>query len=288
MMTANVSAEPDAKWRSLFDNATLNGWHPAPRIYGTKYPGGPSVADLLTQRGFGLPPYPERNLARWHVEDGCIVGEQSAPGSGYGGYLVSDDTFGDFELSIEARPDWPADTGIMVRRLRDDWAGFQILLDHRESGGIGGFFGNGLGSFAALPFAIAARRDATGAVVGLRPDDPATSIEPVSHDKIERLSYAAHVDDFIAVWRWNDWNTFRIRCVGELPLLTTWVNDLKIAELETATMVAPDYDAEQVRTLLGPRGHIALEVHDNDSVLGLARWGHGAKCRWRNIRVREF
>lgn len=283
-----MSPSPPPEWRSLFDGTTLTGWHPVPRVYGTKYPGGPSVAELLAQRGFGLPPDPEKHLAAWHVEDGCIVGEQEPPGSGYGGYLVSDETFGDFELSIEARPDWPADTGIMVRRLRDSWEGFQILLDHRESGGIGGFFGNGLGSFAAVPFAIRSRRNVKGEIIGLMADDPATSMEPVTREKIDRLSYAARVEDFLAVWKWDGWNEIRIRCVGELPVLTTWINGLKIAELDTATMVAPDFDPAKVHDALGSRGHIALEVHDNDAMFGAARWGVGARCRWRNIRLRSF
>lgn len=149
-----------------------------------------------------------------------LAGEQDTPGSGYGGYLVSDQAFGDFELVLEMRPDWPADTGVMIRRQRDSWEGFQVLVDHRPSGGIGGFFGNGLASFSAVPFAIDAVYDDDGRPVGLVADDPATSVEPVG--------------------------------------------------------------------VLGSRGHIALEVHDNDAMFGEARWGKGAQCRWRNIRIREL
>jgi hypothetical protein len=29
-------------------------------------------------------------------------------------------------------------------------------------------------------------------------------------------------------------------------------------------------------------------VHDNDAWFGEARWGAGAQCRWRNIRIREY
>jgi len=43
-----------------------------------------------------------------------------------------------------------------------------------------------------------------------------------------------------------------------------------------------------VLALLSRRGHIALEVHDNDPVLGQDRWGLGARCRWRNIRIKEL
>ena len=40
--------------------------------------------------------------------------------------------------------------------------------------------------------------------------------------------------------------------------------------------------------MLGDRGHIALEVHDNDAMFGEARWGKGAQCRWRNIRIKDL
>ncbi|MFD1541109.1 3-keto-disaccharide hydrolase [Nonomuraea guangzhouensis] len=272
----------------LFDGSTLKGWHAAPRVYGSLYPGGPHVHEVFAERGIEPPYEPEKHPAVWTVEDGAIVGRQDEPGSGYGGYLVSDRAFGDFELSLEAKPDWPADTGIMIRRRPDTWEGFQVLLDHRESGGIGGFFGNGLASFSAVPFAVRSRRDANGDVVGLQADDPATSTEPVTPDKIGRLGHAADVEDFLSVWRWGDWNELRIRAVGALPVITTWVNGLKIAELDTATLESPHYDPEAVLATLGSSGHIAFEVHDNDAVFGEARWGHGAACRWRNIRIKEL
>ena len=272
----------------LFNGVNLEGWHAAPRIYGTVYPGGPHLHELLAERGFEPPVHPERHPATWRVENGVIVGEQDSPGSGYGGYLVSDHDYGDFELVLEANPDWPADTGIMIRRQRDSWEGFQVLLDHRESGGIGGFFGNGLASFSAVPFAVRSVRDDNGVVIGLQADDPSTSAEPVTPEKIARLSYAAKVEDFLAVWRWGEWNEIRIRCVGALPVITTWINGLEIAELDTATLDSPDYRPDDVLKLLGPRGHLALEVHDNDALFGDARWGRGAQCRWRNIRIREL
>lgn len=275
-------------FRALFDGQTLAGWRAIPRIYGSRYPGGPSVSEIWTEKGIPLPVEPEKHAARWFVEDGAIIGEQEFPGSGYGGYLISEETFGDFELVVEVRPDWPADTGIMVRRRRDDWTGFQVLLDHRESGGIGGFFGNGLASFMAAPFKIRAVRDAQGNAIGLQADTPENSAEPLLPEQRERLTYAAEVEDFLHAWKWGEWNEMRIRVVGAMPVITTWVNAVKIAELNTATMQAPEYDPDAVLGLLGPRGHIALEVHDNDPIFKDARWGHGAQCRWRNVRVRDL
>jgi 3-keto-disaccharide hydrolase len=88
------------------------------------------------------------------VEDGAIVGRQDAPGSGWGGYLVSEGTYGDYELIVETNPDWPADTGIYLRKQARTFHGIQVLIDHRQSGSIGGFYGNGIGGFHAVPFAI--------------------------------------------------------------------------------------------------------------------------------------
>lgn len=275
-------------WVSLFDGRSLDGWFAAPRTYGTVWPGGPRVLDSYGVRG----DYNERaaeHPAVWTVEDGAIVGRQDPDAPGWGGYLVSERAYGSFELVLEARPDWPADTGVMIRRRRDSWEGFQVLVDHRPSGGIGGFFGNGLASFSAVPFAIDAVLDASGQPTGLRADDPATSVEPVTQDKIDRLAYAAGVEEFLAAWRWSDWNELRIRCVGgALPRITTFVNDVRIAELDTATIDSPNYDPAAVAAALGPRGHIALEVHDNDDRFGDSRWGRGAACRWRGIRIREL
>lgn len=276
----------DTGFVSLFDGSSLAGWHAEPRVYGSIYPGGPGLDGFFRERGVTPPVEPEKHPAVWHVEDGAIVGQQGTPG--YGGYLVSDEAFGDFELVLEARPDWPADTGIMLRRKFQDWTGYQVLLDHRESGGIGGFFGNGLASFSAVPFAVRAKRDAEGNVIGIEADDPATSMEPVTPEKIARLSYAGAVEDFLAVWKWDDWNEIRIRCVGALPVITTWVNGLKIAEIDAATLDSPDYDPQGVLDYLGPRGHIALEVHDNDAFFGESRWGKGAQCRWRALRIKPL
>jgi len=51
---------------------------------------------------------------------------------------------------------------------------------------------------------------------------------------------------------------------------------------------APNYQPDAVLAVLGRRGHIAFEVHDNDPVLGQDRWAPSARCRWRNIRIKEL
>jgi hypothetical protein len=272
----------------LFDGVSLTGWRTIPRTYGRLYPGGPQVLDVLTDFPSDYNEQARAHPAAWTVEHGAIVGRQDPPGSGWGGYLITDRAFGDFELRLEANPDWPADTGVMVRRRQDSWEGLQVLIDHRQSGSIGGFYGNGIGGFHAVPFALDAIRDASGNAVGLRGDDPATSVEPFTASKRAMLTKSADLETFLAAWRFGDWNEFRIRCVGHRPLVTVWINDLLVAEIDLGTLKAPNYAPDAVSEVLGSRGHIALEVHDTDPMLGEGRWGHGARCRWRNIRIREL
>ena len=263
----------------LFDGSTLSGWHAVARLPTATYPGAdePSTASERYRSA-------QENPARWYVSDGAIVGEQAPGGGGFGGYLVTDEVFGDFELLIEAWPDWPADTGIMVRSTGLGSQGFQVLLDHRKSGGIGGFYGNGTGGFHALSYNVDVRHGPDGQPEALIEEDAATTLEPVTEQKRQMLAFAAPPAVFFDAWHWGSWNSFRIRCEGRYPVLTTWVNGERIYELDTGTIEHPHYDAAAVAQLLGRQGHIALEVHDTDR-LGDARWGDGACCRWRNIKL---
>lgn len=259
----------------LFDGVTLDGWVVQPRVYGSAWPGGPNVYDNPSLPR-GLEEAARRHPASWSVEDGVLIGRQSPPGSGFGGYLVSEQAYDNFELTLEMRPDWPADTGVMIRRRFDSWEGLQVLVDHRTNGSIGGFFGNGIGSFLAAPYTL--DRDADGALA-------LSNRAPWSQASADALRASGQPGEFLAAWRDGDWNELRIRCEGVRPRVTTWVNGVFVAEIDLGTLVADHYDADAVAATLGGEGHIALEVHDNDPVLGEQRWAPEAACRWRNIRL---
>lgn len=226
----------------------------------------------------------EANPAIWYVREGAIVGEQAL--GRFGGYLVSDEVFGDFVLEADVWPDWPADTGIMLRATPRGSQGFQVLVDHRKSGSIGGFYGNGIGGFHALSYGVDVLRGADGQPVGLVEEGPETTLEPITDEKRSLLSFSAPPSAFFSAWHWGTWNTLLTQCEGLYPRLTTWVNGVRLYELGTASIKHPYYDREAVAMLLGREGHIALEVHDADR-LGRERWGEGAVCRWRNIKVCE-
>jgi Domain of Unknown Function (DUF1080) len=264
----------------LFDGSSLRGWHAVPRLPVPPWPGGPEP-DRTTSE------YQAAATTRgsWSVQDGAIVGTQDPPGCGYGGYLLTDESYADFLLTFEVRPDWPADTGVLVRATDLGSQGFQVLIDHRKSGGIGGFYGNGIGGFHALAYGLDVERDATGRPVRLVEDDQSATLEPVTDVKRALLRQAAPAADFLRAWRWDDWNEMSVRCVGLHPVLTTWVNGVQVYELDTGSLVHPNFDRKAVANLLGRAGHIALEVHDNDPGMGRDRWAPEAVVRWRNLRL---
>lgn len=77
-----------------------------------------------------------------------------------------------------------------------------------------------------------------------------------------RREYAAAFACFSWSWRANDWNHFRIRGVGRLPFITTWIIGLTLCELDIAQIETPAYDPELVFARLSRAGHLGLEVHE--------------------------
>ena len=193
---------------------------------------------------------------------------------------MSDKKYGDFDLTFEAWPDFPIDTGIMIRAHEVGTIGFQILLDNRPNGAMGGVFGNGLWAFRAFPFVINGDE---------QPNFKVTNLREGHLDRPQfKPEYSAPVEDFLKAWKPNDWNTIRVRCVGELPVIETWINGVRIAKVDIAKLGdhIKDFDPEYISERLGQKGHIALEVHDSPN--SRERWAPGAVCRWRNIRITEL
>lgn len=115
---------------------------------------------------------------------------------------------------------------------------------------------------------------------GLRPELPSAPPQRIP------LDFAAPVDVFLRIWKTGDWNRFRIRSVGELPSLTTWINGEKISELDTRKVKLPEFDVKAILGRIGRTGHIALEVHGYDAQGGRDRGAPA--CRWRNIYIRTL
>lgn len=248
-------------FRPLFDGHSLAGWKPQPR----------EIKDP--------------SLGLWAVQNGMIVGAQAKPK--VGSYLTTEETFADFELEIESWTDFPTDTGVLVRSNRQGNLGFQVCIDYRPHGALNGYYGNGIGGFHACNYCFTARRNESGEVIGLVPEKPS---EPLDTTHLVALDDTPSAATFLRSWRLKGWNRYRIRSVGAVPHLTTWINGLKVAELDTAKMVSPGWDPNKLDALVGRAGHIALEVHSNGAKdwLGNDRWEPGAMCRWRNIYIKTL
>jgi len=234
---------------SLFDGKTLKGWHKNPERIG---------------HGTG---------GRWYVEAGAIVGEQDPPGSGNGGILLTDATFGDFELSIDMNHDWGPCSGLFLRS-NDRGQCIQMMVDFHDAGNVGHIYGEGTGGFISRAFNIDGQVK-NGKLVALTTSEHKT---PEEHG----CRYTCTPDAWLKAWKIGEWNRVKVHCAGKYPLITTWINGVKICEFDAADFQGAGYDREKVQQTLGEKGSIAVQVH------GGGGWPNGAKVRWKNIKIKPL
>jgi hypothetical protein len=91
----------------LFDGKTLNGWE--------------KLASLSD--------------GKWEVLNGEIAGDQYPEGKG--GLLVTKKTYSDYEVYAEIKTTYPQDSGLFLR-VQPNVLSYQITIDHRPEGEIGG------------------------------------------------------------------------------------------------------------------------------------------------------
>jgi hypothetical protein len=240
---------------SLFDGKTLKGWH--------------TNAEKIVHGTGG----------KWQVEDGAITGEQDPPGNG--GMLMTDQEYGDFELRLELKPDWGIDSGVFLRTNQKGVC-FQVYCDYHDHGNVGWISTettSGDKRMIIRPFNVFGKLNDRGMLESLttKPDERPVAWKP------DYLLYSATAETWLQTWKLNQWNALRVRCVGEYPRITTWINDTKIADFDGATCPQPDYKKEDILKQLGRKGPIAFQVHG-----GRQMWFSGAKCRWRNIRIKPL
>ena len=190
--SADQGAAPEGDgWVRLFDGETLDGW----KIRSGK--------------------------ATYKVEDGTIVGttEAGSPNT----FLISDKTFGDFELQFEVLlEDNPLNSGVQIRsKLRNPESGqyggrvYGPQVEVEASPGQSGFiYGEAAGGWQ--------------------------SPEPESKDpKVNTHRYFKN----------KEWNTFRVKAEGRQ--IQTWINGKMVADLQ--------YDEKRYEE--NKEGFIGLQVH---------------------------
>lgn len=252
LATVAHAAEPAGNdWITLFDGKSLKGWHTNPDKIG---------------HGTG---------GKWTVEaDGVLAGEQDPPGSGNGGILLTDRKFGDFELSLEMKPDWGVDSGVFLR-ANDQGQCMQMTVDYYNGGNIGHFYGEGTGAWVSRAFSIQGE-ETEGKLVALKTIDPRNASDV-------GLIESCSPEEWLKAWKVGDWNHALIRVEGgKYPKITTTINGQQVAVFDAATAKLDKYDREAVLKMLGEKGSIAVQIHGGGS------YPDGKKCRWRNIKVRAL
>ncbi len=242
-------AAPADSWIELFDGKTLAGWHKNP--------------DKIGHGTGGI----------WQVEEGTITGEQDPPGSGNGGILLTDKKFGDFELALDIKPDWGICSGLFLRG-NDKGQCIQMMVDYHDAGNVGELYGEGVAGWNTRTFDINGKLEGDK-LVGFTTDKHLAAAEV-------GLVSACTPEDWVKVWKVGDWNAVRVHCHGKYAHITTTINDLKICEFDGAAASTARYDKDMVVQQLGTAGSIAVQVH------GGKNWPTGAKCRWKNIRIRPL
>ena len=260
---AKHHAAEEAEFTSIFNGVDLTGWEQA-------------QGDLIPKNYRG---------GRWFVEDGAICGGQT--GDGRGSFLRTQEKYDDFELVLDVNPTWGCDSGIWLR-TNEKGQCLQVFLDYLDGGNVGFVFGQGSGGWASMPWTLEAVKEG-GRVVGVK------GVDRYDGAEIDGLLYSAPADEFNAVWKHGEFNTYKIRCEGKHPRVTTWVNGVKMMDFEAESFrgrnlgamrnqkwdATSAFDKEKFYVMTQGTGNIALQVHP-----GKQRW-HDVS-RYKNIRVRRM
>jgi hypothetical protein len=244
---------------AVFDGKSMNGW----RLNANS--GHSAVSG-------------HKSAGRWEIHDGVIVGSQDVPGNG--GLFMTEKKYRDFEVAVDMRNDFGVDSGLFLR-TSETGAAYQVIIDYRRNGGLGGVYGEGLGqpSFIVQPFSFL---DSPEHIFTEGLDAPGRMFKnpgPVPMPVLLR--------SWPSFWRHGQWNEIRARIIGTPAHITTWINGVQFVDWTDS--VSRD-----------PEGSIALQVH------GMLEYVHGKDwvgvdgstggetdftkrfVRYRNVRVKEL
>jgi 3-keto-disaccharide hydrolase len=175
-----------------------------------------------------------KDLSGWHVSKtarhghtpefrvvhGVLIGTQHPYGQG--GMLVTDKKYRNFELTLEAKPDWGCDSGIFFRTT-ETGAAYQITMDYlgNNNGNLGRMIGEG-------GISLGSGRGGGAATAAATPSAASQA------------------------WKREEWNVIRLRVEGAAPKVSVWINNQVVNEQQDSTNHAPEGMIE---------GPIALQVH---------------------------
>jgi Domain of Unknown Function (DUF1080) len=101
-----------------------------------------------------------------------------------------------------------------------------------------------------------------------------------------QISQAAEAKEISKVWKANDWNSFRIRMVGEIPKISLWVNGTFMWEV---TQTKNDFTAGAIEGMIGLQSHWSALYQPIPGGFNMpGAWRPGAAHRFRNVGIKEL
>jgi hypothetical protein len=101
-----------------------------------------------------------------------------------------------------------------------------------------------------------------------------------------QISKAVQAHGMDKAWKPNEWNSFRIRMVGDVPTITLWVNDVLMWEV---TQPKNDFTAGATEGMIGLQSHWTALYQPIPGGFNMpGAWRPGSAHRFRNIAVREL
>ncbi|MGY6647486.1 3-keto-disaccharide hydrolase [Wenyingzhuangia sp. IMCC45574] len=200
-----------------------------------------------------------------------------------GALILSDKSYADFELELDFKSDWGCDSGIFVRTDAQG-RGLQILNDFLKDGCIGHLFSQGAGAYISRPIRL------------YKVEGKVVAKDMYDGEKRDKLNYSINAKKWNVLWKQDNWNHIKIRCVGNKPMLTTWVNGVKIMELdgskyEGRQLIRKDgkwqgagekWNQKEVQAITKGKGMIGLQIHPG------GRWKKDGVVQYKNIKVKEL
>ena len=215
----------------------------------------PAISTGAIPDGFA-PLFNGRDLTGWHVSRTTHHG------------TTPDVRVEDGAIVLRQHPYGQGGLLMTDRRFRD----FELYLETRPDSGTNGgiFFRSSEGGSAYQVELEGGGAGGTGNLFG----------------EMMRVSTAVQAAGVQALWKQDDWNSFRIRVNGDVPRVALWINGVQL------------YDAQLGRNdLIGYRtdGVIALQAHWSSTYGGVTdaydmsgSWKPGAAHRFRNVAIREL
>lgn len=101
-----------------------------------------------------------------------------------------------------------------------------------------------------------------------------------------QISQPAEAKAIAKVWNAGDWNSFRIRMVGETPTISLWVNGIFMWEV---TQPKNDFVAGAIAGMIGLQSHWTALYQPIPGGFNMpGAWRPGAAHQFRNIAIKEI